>query len=216
MFSLLSIILVITILVFVYNKTQNASLISAIGTTFVSIMAIWGDKIRAIFASPVLLLEPLNFGEGEETKFSDGTPAVFYHLKVVNKRHWVSARNVKVLCKGILRKKGNEANFKRERIFVPQQFTWSPAEIHPITPTITKEDILDLGCIVKGKFMLRFYAYPNNFCGFIIPGEAMRVEIEIFADNFCSKKVHIFEITLNTTTDIEINSLKKAISIIEK
>lgn len=211
MVGLILLIIIIASLIFIYDKTKDASLIAAIGTVFVSIIAIWGEKIRYIFASPRLELRTLGFGK--ETRFKDGTPALFYYLEMINKRTWVPAKNVKVICTEIAKKGNDETEFKVELTNVPQQITWSPMEFHQIMPTITKKDVLDLGYIVNKKFILRTYITPNNFEGFIKPGQTMRVKLEILADNFSSPKPYIFEISFEETSEVELQKIKKFVKV---
>ena len=168
--------------------------LTAIGTILVAMLAIWGEKVRDLMAGPKLVLEARNF-RGEITKLNDGEDAIFYHLSVRNKRSWVPAKNVRILVAGILKQK-SDLSYYREDVFVPQQLTWSPAEFHQISPTICKDDALDLGCLVKrGPFRLRTYLIPNNFKGYIEQKQAMRVELIISSDNFVSEKPYVYEIS---------------------
>jgi len=112
MIGFLVLIFFIAILGYLYCVTRDTSLIAAIGTFIVSIMAIWGEKIRHIFACPMLELRTLGFGA--ETRFGDGKPALFYHLELINKRTWTPAKNVKILCTQIAKKLNNETEFKVE------------------------------------------------------------------------------------------------------
>lgn len=211
MIGFLVLILFIGILGYLYCVTRDASLIAAIGTVLVSIMAIWGEKIRHIFACPMLELRTLGFGT--ETRFGDGKPALFYHLELINKRTWAPARNVKILCKQIAKKLNNETRFKVEETNVPLQLTWSPMEFHQITPTVVKKDRLDLGYIVDKEFRLRTYAVPNNFRGFISAGQTLRISLEISADNFYSKEPQVYTITFGETNEVELQNIKNFVRV---
>jgi hypothetical protein len=110
---------------------------AAIGTVAVAILAIWGDWFRARFAPALLVLEPHNL-TGDLTQFNP-IPGItmtgprrvyFYHLKVVNKRRWISPKNCRVLLKS-MSKRGPDGDFRPIPMPVPLQFVWAPAEITP-------------------------------------------------------------------------------------
>lgn len=178
--------------------------LTAIGTVLVAILAIWGDWLKARVAGPRLTLVPHNL-RGEPTRahrrvplatgghaFQE-IPAVYFHLRVVNRRRWAAAHKVKVLLVGILRR-GQDGNFHREPINVHQQLTWSPAEISEIMPTITNDHVLDLGCLTQEGFVITTYATPNNFRGTVRANEAIRVELQLEADNYHSDWRYVYEI----------------------
>jgi len=50
-----------------YEETVKTC--EAVATVVIAVMAIWGEKVRALFASPKLELEPHTFG-GEATKLT--------------------------------------------------------------------------------------------------------------------------------------------------
>ncbi len=179
--------------------------LTAIGTVAVAILAIWGDLVRSWIAGPMLELVPHNL-QGESTtlrvpvdspdQFATALefPAVYFHLKVVNKRPWAPARNVRVLLAGILRR-NEDGEFQREPVNVRQQLTWAPAEFSEVTPVIVRDRDLDLGRLIETGFTITTYATPNNFRGIVHPGGTIRVELEILADNYLSRRQYIYEIT---------------------
>jgi len=185
--------------------------LTAVGTIAVAVMAIWGDKFRDLFAGPRLVLEPKNF-KGELTHFSNGPSVIYYHLSVKNKRPWSSAKNVRILLVGILKKKA-DGNFYRANVFVPQQLTWAPAESHPMFPMISKEDTADFGFLVEKKFRICTYGTPNNFEGHISANSTMRVELEIVADNFISRKYDVFEISWDGVWTDNLGEMEKHLVI---
>lgn len=193
-------------------SSHLADWLTAVGTIAVAILAIWGEKLRDLFAGPRLVIEPKNF-RGELTKFSDGRQVIFYHLSVKNRRSWSPARNVRIMVVGILKKKP-DGSFYRENIFVPQQLTWAPAEFHPILPTICKEDTVDFGCVIQNEcFQIRTYVKPNNFKGDIKANSTMRVELEIVADNFASNKPLVFEISWDGAWSDNLEEMEKHLVI---
>ncbi len=121
----------------------------AVGTIVVTILAIWGERIRSLLSPPKLVLEPHNNFRGDANilKNSNGDifgRAMYFHLKVVNKRPWLPIKNCRVLLKGINRR-GQDKDFHPSPLVVPAQMIWAPASFAPILVTITKEQILDLG-----------------------------------------------------------------------
>jgi hypothetical protein len=171
----------------------------AIGTLAVAVLAIWGERIRAVLAPPLLLLEPHNL-TGDPTELRDGTQrpgikALYYHLKVVNKRPWLPVSNCAVYLKGITRR-GPDGLFHPVHMPVPLQFVWAPAETMPPVITVTGEHVLDLGRIIENspQFQPMLYSYTNNFQGFVGRNEAIRYQLAIRGSNFTSKRYQAFEV----------------------
>lgn len=120
----------------------------ALGTLMVAAAAIWGDWLRSRLAPPKLIIEPHNL-RGDPTVFGDSkspqaTRVMFFHLKVVNQRPWLTINNCRVLLKGISRR-GPDGGFYPVPMSIPIQFVWAPAEITPPVVTIIKEQILRSG-----------------------------------------------------------------------
>ena len=138
-----------------FNARVVAPMVSGIAVLIVSILAIWGDQIKP---KPKLRLHAKNLS-GEYAEFRDkmgnAKPAYFYHLVVENTAS-VLAKNVRVLCRDMLRKDTGSLNYQRENINYPLQFTWTPAETAQITPNIIKDHSVDLGYVEHGLFILRF------------------------------------------------------------
>jgi hypothetical protein len=104
----------------------------AFGTVAVAILAIWGDWFRSKFAPPKLVLS-LHSDQGQPTTLGK-TPAMYYHLKVVNRRLWQPGRDCRVLLKGMSRR-GPDGIFHSVALPVPLQYIWAPAEFS--APTVT-------------------------------------------------------------------------------
>jgi hypothetical protein len=166
----------------------------AIGTISAVIVAIWGDWIRAKLIPAKLKIEKHNF-RGSITTQNDGKRAIYYHLIVKNRRSWIVSRNCRAMLVQI-QKKGIDCSFHPVPLVIPLQLSWSPSEFIPIFTSINKEQVLDLGFVVEGEtiFQPRMYYYSNNFQGSIKAGEVFRYYIDIFSDNFTSKKPYVAEI----------------------
>lgn len=200
------------------------SWLTAIGTTAVAILAIWGDWIRFRIAGPKLELVPHNL-QGEITRLRvrrpppqqetfDEIPASYFHLRVINRRTWVPAQRVRVLLVGILRM-GQDGHFHREPINVRQQLTWAPAELSEIMPTIAGDHILDLGFLTQEGFTVTTYVTPNNFRGTVRANEAIRVEFQVEADNYHSDRRYSYEIEWDGTWAADAAQLARHISVRE-
>lgn len=189
--------------------------VSAISTLLVAIVAIWGDWVRAKFAPPKLTIEKHNF-RGSLTEFTNGKKVIYYHLKVINHRHWFSSRNCRVILKQIF-KKGPDDGFHPVPYVVPLQFTWSPAEFTPPVITINKDQVLDLGCIVEDENFFRptLYSYSNNFQGFVKANESLRYYLEIVSDNFVSKEPKIIEVSWNGQWSDNLDDMKQNLIVKE-
>ncbi len=185
----------------------------AIGTIIISILAVWGDKIRSYIAGPKLkfgLHNPL----GDITLRGDGRRTIYYHVKVNNERRWAAARRVRILCNSIS-KKAPDGSFVQEPLIIPVQLTWAFPTFHEILPTILADDICDLGYLDEGSntFKLSIYIYPNNFRGFIGANETMRVGLIAAADNFISKSSYALEISWDGKWSSDLNEMRKHLVI---
>ena len=170
---------------------------TAIGTIAVAILAIWGDSIRARFVGPKLSIVSHNL-RGSVIPLTNGPRSIFYHLKVVNARSTVSAKNCRVLLKKIWRKAPNGA-FQEATLTVPLTFFWAPSEITPPYITLVKEQIIDFGILIEGQDNFRpvLISITNNFQGLVRANEVVRFGLEIVSDNFVSPHLQIFEVAWN-------------------
>jgi hypothetical protein len=67
----------------------------AFGTVSVAVLAVWGDWFRAKLAPPKLEIELLS-DTGQPTTLGQ-VKAIYYHLKVINRRHWQPGQDCRVL-----------------------------------------------------------------------------------------------------------------------
>ncbi len=188
----------------------------AAGTLAVAVMAIWGEKVRSWLAPPKLLIQPHTL-RGDPTLLTPGALRImYYHLKVVNLRPYLTVQNCRVLLKGLSRR-GPDGNFHAVPMAVPLQFVWAPAEVSPSQVTITKEQVLDFGRIVEGnnRFEPVLYAYANNFQGFVQAGEAVRYFLEVDASNFVSPRPQVFEVAWDGEWHFESENMEHHLRIAE-
>lgn len=174
----------------------------AFGTIAVAVVAIWGERIRSLLAPPSLEIRPHTL-RGDPTRLTSpnvvipggGIRVMYYHLKVVNLRPWLTVHNCRCLLKGISRR-GPDGRFHPVPMAVPLQYKWAPAEAMPQQLTITKEQVLDFGCVRESAeaFEPLLYWRPNNFQGFVGKGDAVRYYLEVDASNFASPRPRIFEV----------------------
>ena len=158
----------------------------AFGTVSVAVLAIWGDWFRAKLAPPKLELELLS-DVGTPTTLGQ-VKAIYYHLRVVNHRHWQPGQDCRVLLRSIARR-GPDGRFYPIPLPVPLQFIWAPAEFNTPTTTLVKEQMVDFGVVREDqkRFIPNFYTTPSSFSGYVGPNEAVRFLVEIEAKNFSSK-----------------------------
>lgn len=174
----------------------------AIGTLAVAVMAIWGEKVRSWLAPPKLAIRP-HILRGTPTRLTmegavnvgGGRRVMYYHLKVVNLRPWLSVHNCRVLLKDLSRR-GPDGRFHAVPMPVPLQFVWANEGDTPQRVTVTKENIFDLGRLLEGaeRFEPLLYLYSNDFQGFVEKGQAVHYHLEIDASNFVSPKQQVFEV----------------------
>lgn len=172
---------------------------TAVGTVAVAILAVWGDWLKARLVPMKLLIEPHNT-LGTLTLFNTLQPVIYYHLRVVNERPWMSARNCRVMLRALARR-GPDRAFHPEPLPVPFQFRWAPFESTPAFVTIQKQQVLDFGFITQPMqegqsthFIPALYSWPNDFRGFVGPGEAVRYSLEVEADDFSSPSYLVIEV----------------------
>lgn len=199
------------------------SILTAIGTVVVAVLAIWGDWFRARFAPAKLVIEPHNL-QGDLTTFSNppgitlpGSRRVyFYHLKVVNHRRWVNPRNCRVLLKAIS-KRGPDGEYHPLAMSVPLQFVWSPSEVTPPVITIEDEHVFDFGSIseVGTKFVPSLYSTSNNFLGFVEKNESIRYSLQIVSDGFISDGYQVFEVSWDGNWDGDKEKMQQHLRIKE-
>jgi hypothetical protein len=193
----------------------------AIGTVSVAILAIWGERVRAVLSPPKLELEAHNKFRGDPNIIRTPTGqqvgrGMYFHLKVVNKRPWLPVKNCRVLLMGISNR-GPDNIFHPSRLVVPSQLVWAPASFAPVMTTVTKEQIVDLGNIQEGddSFCPALYSTPNNFLGFVKAGEAVRYELAIEADNFVSTKNKVIEVAWDGQWEFEPEKMEDHLRIRE-
>lgn len=174
----------------------------AVGTLAVAVMAIWGEKVRSWLAPPKLVIQP-HTPRGSPTRLtnqgtidpSGGQRVMYYHLKVVNLRPWLTVHNCRVLLKGISRR-GPDGRFLAVPMPVPLQFIWANEGDTSQRVTVTKENVLDFGWLIEGaeRFNPLLYLYSNDFQGYVEMGQAVRYHLEIDASNFVSPRPQVFEV----------------------
>jgi hypothetical protein len=196
--------------------------LAAVGTLIVAVLAIWGDWFRNILAGPDLIIMPHNFRgnittlnfrrEGDVTISS--VRAIYYHLKVVNNKKWVTAKNCRVVITDI-HKKGPDGNFHRLPLVVPLQLVWTPAELAPVLQTFGDQEICDFGRLIEGDvaFYPTLYAIPNNFLGSVGVNEAVRYTLNIKAENFISTKVWVVEVSWDGTFSDNMDIMERSLIV---
>ena len=195
--------------------TTLAQVFAAIGTVAVAILAIWGDKIRAAIAGPKIEFG-LNDPKGNLTIRGNKKRTIFYHLQLQNKRTWSPASHTRVLVTGIEKKRPDGTYFP-ESLIAPLQLTWAFPQFHELLPTIATRDVCDLGYLDEDsqRFELSLYIKPNNFMGFVEPGQSMRAKILVSAHNYESKKAIIFEVSWDGKWDSNLEEMQKHLVIKE-
>lgn len=193
----------------------------AVATVTVAILAIWGERVRAWLAPPKLEIEPHNNLRGDPNVLTTSSgqrvgSAMYFHLKVVNKRPWLPVKNCRVLLVGLSRR-GPDNMFHPYPMVVPSQLVWAPASFAPIMATVTRQQIVDLGNVQEGDDAFRpaLYSTPNNFSGYVRAGEAVRYELAIEADNYSSQKHKVFEVAWDGQWEADPEKMEKHLRIRE-
>ena len=192
-----------------------AQIFAAIGTVAVAILAIWGEKIRAAVAGPKIEFG-LNDPKGNLTIRANGKRTIYYHLQLLNRRAWSPASHTRVLVTAIEKKRPDGTYFP-ESLIAPLQLTWALPQFHELLPTIATRDVCDLGYLDEDsqRFELSLYIKPNNFTGFVEPGQSMRVKIIVAAHNYESKKPTVLEISWDGKWHSDLSEMQKHLVIKE-
>ncbi len=166
-----------------YEKYSVAiQLVVAFGTIVVAVVAIWGNYLRSVLASPRLNLR-LYKAEGEPTKYNNGRNLRYYHLVVSNKRNWAPAMNV-VVHITLLERPGPDGEWRPAMYSGAVPLVWQFGQFYAGLPSIGREHICDLGRIVEGgEFELKTQFHPNNFDITVGENKKARVHLQAVADN---------------------------------
>ena len=157
-------------------------LIVAFGTIAVAIVAVWGDFIRSVLASPKLRVSLYN-RKGEPTKYGDGRNVRYYHLVVKNDRAWAPAKNVLVHIT-LLERPGPDGEWQPAMYSGQVPLIWQFGDYYSGLPAIGRERICDLGRIPEGGgFELKTQFRPNNFDCSVKGNQSTRVHLQAVSDN---------------------------------
>jgi hypothetical protein len=170
----------------------------AVGTLAVVAAAIWGDWLRAKFASPKVELCLLPTVEGVEVRTAGGGLARFYHLNALNKGP-LTLSDCRILLTG-MRRRGPNGSWTDIQFLVPFPFIWSGDESGPEHVAITTARVFDFGALTVGhrdRFTPRLRYEPVGFeaYGCVHRGEAMRYDLTVDARNYWAAKPQTFEVS---------------------
>ena len=191
-----------------------AAIFTAFGTVLVSVIAIWGDWIKAHIAGPRIALS-LRDTHGDLNVTTDGKRTIYYHLNVRNRRSWSPARAVRVMVEGVSKRRPDGSYFP-DPVVTPLQLTWAFPGFHEMFPTITvATETCDFGYVEEqsGRFQLSTYIAPNNFKRFIASGEAMRVIIVASAHNGQSESPFEVEVSWDGQWSTDLNEMQRHLVI---
>jgi hypothetical protein len=185
--------------------------LTAFGTIAVAVIAIWGDWLKSKLAPQKLDLEldP----EAEAVTYANGVRGIFRHLKVVNLRPRIPAQQCRVMLVGLSRRDPG-GGYQPVALAFPCQFTWAPMEFMPITPTVMKGQVVDLGFINENQksFLPKLYSMPYNFQGGVGENEAMRYQVLIEAVNYISN-ILVIEVAWDGIWDFDPNVMRYHLSV---
>ncbi|MGA2796482.1 MAG: hypothetical protein ABSE63_02775 [Thermoguttaceae bacterium] len=180
----------------------------ALGTMAVAIIAIWGEWLRPRPKLEIILDNPKGFVHGD---------TIFYHVKIINKRPWVTAKNVQVQCTAIAKKRP-DGSFSQEQMLYPLPLIWAPAEFTGLESTFASEKLCDLGRVrnKSDEFSLAArYWWTQNYPGTVKADGAMRIRLYVQSHNFKSKKPFDIEISWDGTWLDNLEEMAKHLIIKE-
>jgi len=157
--------------------------IYSIFTIIIAAGAIWGERIRQIWASPKLHLsldEPnLTSHQGIDRK------GWYYQLRIQNKKKRAAANNVRVLLFKVM-KKGPDGEYHEQKFSGPTQVTWKfPVNTPQFLTVGYQYEHATFGKIVDGSdsFELSLYLLPLNLNWKIAKNDPTRLAFKAIADN---------------------------------
>lgn len=162
-----------------------------VATLLLGVLAIWGESLRARFTGPRLTVR-LFKSEGELITIATGSPARYYHLRVVNTRPSALATNVRVVLTKVARPAA-DGQMRWEPLTGPVPFRWQHAEMLPENITIGPPLNADLGFLVQSStaFPLSLPLAPNNLNALVRKGETLGVEVQALSDQTMSKPLRV-------------------------
>ena len=186
--------------------------LAAIGSILVAISAIWGEWLRNTFAGPKLsFLDDIKY---DFNVTRSGNSVVYCIIKLINGRKWSPAKHVRIRCTSIQRKKDGE--FSLEPVNVPVQLRWSDNLLDQIQiPDVNSEILCNIGYVTQGadRFCIPVHYMPNNFKGFVMSGETVRLSLVAEADNYCQNKPIVIEIFWNGQWSIVPEEMKAHLKV---
>lgn len=177
------------------NIETAASVLTAVGTIVVSILAIWGDKIKDRVFGPRLTLSLVD-PKGDLTIRSDGKRVYYYHVKVRNGLRRNAGIGVRVLLKG-MSKRAASGEFVQLPLVYRLPMRWTAMEPGDTERTIADESTCDLGNLTQGDNAFRpsLLLTPNNFRGLVEKDSCVRFELVAAGQNVLSPKAAVFEVS---------------------
>ncbi len=159
----------------------------AIATLLAVMVALFGDLLRQKLYPPKLRLEFLPKGEDTATT-DDKREQIWWSILVTNERRYSPAKHVRVMIEGFQKRLPNE-RYSPELLGTPLQLHWVYPQFHEQFPNIGPKRHCNLGYLDKNerRFALSTYFVPNNFQGYVFPGETLVIRLIAVADNFASK-----------------------------
>jgi hypothetical protein len=187
---------------------------AALGTFLAVFVALAGDHIKSHWFGPRLKLD-LNSVEGDLYPTKEG-PGLFFHIRVTNTGR-TAATLTKVLVKKLERRTGGEP-YRPEPLHVPVQLHWAYSLSRPLEPGLRvptigagQEAYCDLGALFRhiGEFTVSNYENPENFRGFVWPGEYLRVHLYASAENYQSRSAFVVEVHWDGTWADDTKEMQK-------
>lgn len=187
-------------------------IVNAFGTLILAALAIWGDRIRSLWAAPKLTLVL------ENSRGSLLCPTkICYQLKVLNRREWATATSCRVQLRSLWRRNPN-GEFVEVRLPYPLVMSWPPSEWTPWTITVVREEPIDFGVLQKGEFFWpAARVFPNIMRDQLqlSAGQTMRYGLEVVSDQFASPKLQVFEVSWNGQWSENVGEMPQNLQIRE-
>ena len=184
----------------------------ALGLFGVILVTLFNDWIRKKIFPGRLTVEILD-KNGELTTLDNGHKVVYYHLRIINKRH-VIVHKCRVFLKRIQKRNGSGI-FEDIPLSVPPSYIWTPAETSPEGVDIVLEKIIDFGYIMDNGKEFKPTVTPilNSFKGNLSKNETFRYHIETVAKNYHPRKLICIEVSWDGEWPTDLQDMHKHLII---
>jgi hypothetical protein len=191
-----------------------------VASTIVAVVAIFGDSIRERIYRPVLKIRLVDV-HGESVLWNLDQRGIYYHLVVENHGRG-TARDVRVICQSISKKK-SDGSFELQHMEASERLMWRFSQTFGITRDIPSGyfgklgEVCDFGVVNEGgsRFSITQYAATASFPGYLEANQSMRVNLFVGAQNVTSKIPYCLDVSWDGMWTSDLTEMAKHLVLTE-